>query len=846
MQEKAQDDDLVMSLVDLALARPAEERTVYLRSACAGDLDLYREVWNYVEWETRMRGFLTTPFFSPGELEHPFEAGELLANRFRIVREVAQGGMGVVYEAVDQKLGRTIALKCAKAGFGNRLPPEVRHASEISHPNICKIFEIHTAATKFGEIEFLTMEFLAGQTLAERLARGVLPDADAAAIAQQLCAGLAEAHRNQVIHGDLKSNNIILTRTGDGGLRAVITDFGLARGAEAPLAGHAGVSGGTPDYMAPELWRGAKPSVASDLYALGVILHELAYGRRPSKEKAIARNPKWDRVIARCLAPDPMLRFASAEEVGLTLAPIRRLRWWQAAAAAAVMAAIAGAITYKGATVPSRSLRVAVARFDGDAAATESPAVEAEVKRLKGGKSARLSFVAPADKSASHVVRGSITQENGKVVVRVKLVDPHSGATVDEREFTYAPSDLHYAPVAVAAMVTGALSLPPPPVTPVNAAAKQDYVTGLNSTRRNSTVDQALPLLERAVAEDRDSPLTWAALAEGQWFKYWVTKDEKWLDPAAESLRQAQERNLDVAAVHRAAGLLSSHDQATAEYRRAIELEPGNADAHRRLGQTYAGIDNAGQSLTEYRKAIDLEPNYFKNYQALGALYSQLGRSEDAARELVKCVQLAPDEGDTHYALGTNYQSMGRFADSERELRRAIELGSNPQFFHNLAVTLEFEDRDAEAIPLLLRTVATTPDDYLAWLNLGDTYRRTKQPAESQRAYRRGLELAEKEIATDPRATLVRARLSYLCARLQQPERARSEIMQALSLTESAADTVEMAVWTYEAMGQREKAVELLRSARPDVLTDVIRWPELADLSRDPRFPELLRLHKMQ
>jgi serine/threonine protein kinase len=845
MQEKAQDDDRVMSLVDLALARPAEERTVYLRSACAGDLDLYREVWNYVEWETRMRGFLMTPFFSPAAMEHPFEAGELLANRFRIVREVAQGGMGVVYEAMDQKLGRTIGLKCAKAGFGNRLPPEVRHATAISHPNVCKIFEIHTASTQFGEIEFLTMEFLVGETLAQRLSRGVLSDGEAAAIAQQLCAGLAEAHRNGVIHGDLKSNNIILTRSADGGVRAVITDFGLARGAEAPLAGHAGVSGGTPDYMAPELWRGAKPSVASDLYALGVILHELAYGGRPSLAKSIATKPKWDRVITRCLDPDPVLRFEDATEVAQALAPVWRLRWWQAAAAAVIVAAVAGAITYKGATMPSRSLRLAVAPFDGEAAGRVFPGVESEVKRLKGGKAARLNFVPAADKTASHVVRGSITQENGKVVLRVKLVDPHSGATVDEREFTYPPPDVHFAPTAVAAMVTGALSLPPPPVAPVNAAAKTDYVTGLNFTRRNSTVDQALPLLERAVAEDRDSPLTWAALAEGQWFKYWVTKDQSWLNRAAASLGQAQNRNLDVAAVHRAAGLLKSYEDAAAEYRRAIDLEPGNADAHRRLAQAYRTAD-PNKALAEYWKAIDLEPNYFKNYQTLGTFYLDRDELDKAAREFEKCVQLAPDEADAHYALGTNYQAMGNFAASERELRRAIELHPTPQERNNLATTLKFEGRDREAISLLQLAIFGLPHNYLLWLNLGDAYRRTKQPTESQRAYREALRLAENTIGSDSRAPLPHAHLGYLCARLHQPERARSEIKQALNLAKSAADTVEMAVWTYEALGQREQAMDLLRPAPDGVLTDVIRWPDLADLSHYPRFVELSRLRKIQ
>ncbi len=161
--------------------------------------------------------------------EHPFEPGELLDGRFRIVREVARGGMGIVYEAVDEKLDRRIAVKCAKAGFRKRLPPEVRNASEISHPNVCKIFEIHTVPTAQGDIDFITMEFLDGETLAERLRRGPLPQEEARMIARQLAAGLAEAHRNQVIHGDLKSNNIILTATADGAPRAVITDFGLAR-----------------------------------------------------------------------------------------------------------------------------------------------------------------------------------------------------------------------------------------------------------------------------------------------------------------------------------------------------------------------------------------------------------------------------------------------------------------------------------------------------------------------------------------------------------------------------------------------------------------------------------------
>jgi serine/threonine protein kinase len=146
--------------------------------------------------------------------------------------------MAIVYEAIDEKLGRRIAVKCAKAGFRTRLTPEVIAATKIAHDSVCKIFEIHTAATNRGEIDFITMEFLDGPTLTERLRDGPLPEREARIIAQQLCPGLAAAHRSHVIHGDLKSNNVILTKAADGSHRAVITDFGLAHGIQ-PQAGNA-------------------------------------------------------------------------------------------------------------------------------------------------------------------------------------------------------------------------------------------------------------------------------------------------------------------------------------------------------------------------------------------------------------------------------------------------------------------------------------------------------------------------------------------------------------------------------------------------------------------------------
>src|SRR5271166_5394062 len=315
-------DELVMSLVEQALNQPEEDRERYVRKECCGDASLFETVWQYVKWDERMKGFLVESLYSLLAKESELPPGLLLENRFRIVRKVAAGGMGVVYEARDEKLGRRIAIKCAKAGFHARLSPEVRLASEINHPNVCKTWEIHTASGTQGNFDFLTMEFIEGPTLAEALSDGRLTKNERTAIANQLCAGLAEAHRRQVIHGDLKPSNILLHR-GPDGIRAVITDFGLARAwlAQGPAV-MSGEPGGTLDYMAPELLKRERPSAASDVYALAVILHELACGHAPFAvatplEQRMERTPPrlkhpWGRIIARCLEPDPTRRCADA------------------------------------------------------------------------------------------------------------------------------------------------------------------------------------------------------------------------------------------------------------------------------------------------------------------------------------------------------------------------------------------------------------------------------------------------------------------------------------------------------------------------------------------------------
>ena len=420
-----------------------------------------------------MAGFLREPLCAPLPIEHPFEPDDLLLSRFRIIREVAHGGMGVVYEAYDERLERRIAIKCAKSGYNRRLPPEVRHAREVAHPNVCKIFEIHTAYTVRGEVDFVTMEFLDGETLGERLKRGMVPESEARSIALQLCRGLAEAHRNRVVHGDLKSNNVILARDAEGTVRAVITDFGLARYQGTVLqSAQSGVAGGTPDYMAPELRKGEKATVASDIYALGVMLYELASGRRPfdgglSLEEQLVRKPApvnaaWDGVLGRCLDGEPGRRFRSAGDVALAIeGPLRRRQRLLTAAAAIVLCAMAAGIAYFQATRPEKQVTLAVLPFETDrvpaaVAGKLYSDVAATVGHLRGNSDTGLSLISPEDVRrrqvdtldeaktllhATHVLRGTLKAEKDRFVLRAYLTDLNSGVNTKDWSAEYASGE---------------------------------------------------------------------------------------------------------------------------------------------------------------------------------------------------------------------------------------------------------------------------------------------------------------------------------------------------------------------------------------------------------------------
>ncbi len=272
-----------------ALALNAEERPRFIGAECGADAELRTEVLALLSADARAAPFLERPALEAAA--ERASAGSTLigrtVGRYRIVALAGVGAMGTVYRAEDAKLNRAVALKALPSAMASdislrhRLRAEASTIARLSHPHICRLYDVEQA----GDIDYLVMEFVEGETLATVLSRGPLPAADAVRYAQQMAGALAAAHRIGIIHRDVKPTNVMIADAG-----AVLMDFGVAKtiGLVADTdAGHTGtMSGtvvGTAAYMSPEQARGEPLDGRTDVFSLGLVLYEMATGSRALK-----------------------------------------------------------------------------------------------------------------------------------------------------------------------------------------------------------------------------------------------------------------------------------------------------------------------------------------------------------------------------------------------------------------------------------------------------------------------------------------------------------------------------------------------------------------------------------
>jgi Tol biopolymer transport system component len=363
----------IEDLCHAGLARPPEERAAFLAQACAGDEALQREVESLLAQESSAASFLNQPAAAVAEravLDHA--KGTLVGQRlgsYAIRSLLGVGGMGEVYRAYDDALGREVAIKVLPPAFTAdperraRLEREARLLATLNHPHIGAIYGIEDA----DGLRALVLELVEGETLAERIARtvdpvagsGGLPITDALVIARQIADALDVAHGKGIVHRDLKPENIKITP--DGVVK--VLDFGLAKpaptdGAQPNLTGsRMGIILGTAAYMSPEQARGHSVDKRGDIWAFGCVLYEMLTGRyafpgdtvSDTIAKILEREPDWSalpaatpapvrRLLSRCLAKDPNQRLRDIGDLGIGIDAIDEA-WPGATAGAAASAA---------------------------------------------------------------------------------------------------------------------------------------------------------------------------------------------------------------------------------------------------------------------------------------------------------------------------------------------------------------------------------------------------------------------------------------------------------------------------------------------------------------------------
>ena len=323
-------------LLPAALELPSNERAAYLDRACEGDAALRAELGALLAAHDAT-GILDRPITRrSGEAARAAATGPLCGSvvaQYEIQAPLGRGGMGVVYRARDRRLGRTVALKflppalSADARAKRRFLSEARAAAALDHANVCPVHEI--GETDEGQL-FIAMAFVEGESLRQVIDRGPLAVTQAVDVARQIASGLQCAHRRGIVHRDVKPANVMLGA--DGVVRLV--DFGVAKLEESTLTG-AGATPGTVAYMSPEQVRGEDVDHRTDLWSLGVVLHEMLTGARPfpgvtdaMTYRAIAESAPpplravrpdvpaaLEGVVARALAKERAQRFQSADEL---------------------------------------------------------------------------------------------------------------------------------------------------------------------------------------------------------------------------------------------------------------------------------------------------------------------------------------------------------------------------------------------------------------------------------------------------------------------------------------------------------------------------------------------------
>lgn len=693
----------VNGLLELALEQPAGQRDAYLRSACAGDVMLEQEVQALLALEPAAQALLETPPAVPEDLLLEIEglAGRRFSH-YRIIEEAGAGGMGVVYKAEDTRLHRHVALKllsderAAEPAAVSRFRREAQAASALNHPNICTVYDI-------GEQDgraFIVMEYLEGSTLKALLAqRGALDRDTVLTLATQITDALDAAHAAGIVHRDIKPANIFV---GPGG-NATILDFGLAKLETGGVSGDSstnpgqtevGTRIGTPAYMAPEQTRGEGVDARADIWALGIVLCEMATGARPQVgvQVRIERMPQLKAVIARCLAPDPDHRYQTARQLQ------------------AALASVTSGSRAPGRTRPTWTIRLAVgALAAGLAIAGTSAAYVYGTRPPVTLTSADTIVIADFEnRTGERVFDGTLRHGLTVQLAQSPFLSPVSEERIrktlrlmgrpDDAPLSWDLAREVCERTSSAAVVQGTI-----------ARLGASYVVDLRA--RLCSTGAALDDEQEQAARQED---VLAALS---------TVAARFRAKAGESLETVQQHNvpleeattpsleaLKAFSVGWTQLVAQGHGAALSSFKRATAIDPDFATAHAWLGRSYASLGEAELARASTRRAWDLrtrasgEERFYIDFSYYRLVTGELEKAAQTCREWA--LTYPRDVRPRGLLSGSTSMELGRYDEAQQAAEAAIAVDPEHSFaYMNLAASLLFRNRPAEALSALQRAV---------------------------------------------------------------------------------------------------------------------------------------------
>ena len=750
MELTPQQWERVKALFEIALEKAPSERGEFV-AAATEDAEVRREVERLLAHHVESGGLLSSPVIPGGATPKSsgvlpsFAVGDLVAQRFRITGFIARGGMGEVYEAQDIELHERVALKSIRSELLHdgrvleRFKREVQLARKVTHPNICRTYDLfrHTGSTGRGgpgSVVLVAMELLEGETLGDFLQRrDRLTAEEARPIAVQMAAGLGAAHAAGVLHRDFKPGNVLLV-PGRKGVRAVITDFGLALRSSQDLSLASSVTGagevlGTPAYMSPEQVEGKELTPASDVYSLGLVLYQMVTGARPFEDPsplsmAVRRiqeeplpprklapdlDPQWESVILKCLARNPRDRFENGDEVARALqgektVPRARAGTWRILAAtfAVVAALVAGGFYFRfhRSKVLTEKDTIVLADFDNH---TGDPVFDGTLKTAL--------TVALRQSPFLNVL------SDGRVASTLKLMTRPPGTAITPelaREVCQRAGS--------AAYITGAIaSLGSEYVLQLKAVNCRSGDTLAEEQATASAKEKILDALGRAASKLR------VELGES------LSTVQRFDLPLAEATTSSLEA-LQAFTLGRKALNEKGEAAALPYHERAIELDPNFAIAYRAVGADYFGMGQTGRASEYYTKAFQLREHaseleklfitstyysavtgeldktaqtyeeeiqsypHLPSYVGLGNVYIQEGEHEKAAQAYRESVRLFPESGVAYGNLALSLLALQRFDEARQIVQQAQARKLDDYVLRQALYALAFVAQDSSAM----------------------------------------------------------------------------------------------------------------------------------------------------